>query len=65
MLADSRFQSVINCLLVYNLLQAYFSGHDKQFGHDFCVRLFGRLDDPPNQDQFVTVMKDVEEICKC
>lgn len=45
-------------------LQAYLSGHDKQFGHDFCVRLFGRLDSPPKLDEFVSVMKDVEEICK-
>ncbi|XP_065890266.1 uncharacterized protein [Dysidea avara] len=44
--------------------KAYFSGHDKQFGHDLCVRLFGRLDDPPLREQFVTVMKDVEEICQ-
>lgn len=64
MLADSRFQNVCCVGYFIILLQAYFSGHDKQFGHDFCVRLFGRLDSPPKQDQFVTVMKDVEEICK-
>lgn len=44
--------------------KAYLSGHDKQFGHDLCVRLFGRLDSPPKLDEFISTMKDVEEICQ-
>lgn len=62
---DLRFQIVLGYNWNFHVfIQAYLSGHDKQFGHDLCVRLFGLLDSPPKLGQFVSVMKDVEEICE-